>query len=149
MKITSIRAVYPNYKHTVQSWRNHLWQIVVRVETDTGHVGWGCGGGGMASLQIINGHFSEIITNRDINSIEDISDTWDFLYKESIPYGRKGIAIMALSGVDLALYDVLGKVQSKPVAELLGTINKHTIRCYATGHILGLHAPVYPFQGRS
>ena len=133
MKITSISAVYPNYKHTVRSWRSHLWQIVIKVETDTGHVGWGSGGGGMASLQIVNGHFSEIITNREINSIEDISDTWDFLYQQSIPYGRKGIAIMALSGVDLALYDVLGKAQSKPVAELLGTINKHTIRCYATG----------------
>ena len=37
---------------------------------------------------------------------------WDRLYYESIPYGRKGIAMMALSGVDLALWDALGKAET-------------------------------------
>ena len=38
----------------------------------------------------------------------------DTLYYESIPYGRKGIAMMALSGVDLALWDTLGKLKTIP-----------------------------------
>ena len=136
MKIKSISAVYPSYKHTAPSWRTHLWQIVVRVETDTGQTGWGYGGGGKAAVEIVNGHFSEILVGRSIDSITDISSTWDFLYAASVPYGRKGIAIMALSGVDLALYDALGKAESKPVARLLAPENtgiKHRVRCYATG----------------
>ncbi|MBP39372.1 MAG: enolase C-terminal domain-like protein [Dehalococcoidia bacterium] len=133
MKITSVSAVYPNYKHTVPSWRTHLWQIVVRVETDVGQTGWGYGGGGKAAVEIINGHFAEILVGKQVNSISDISDVWDFLYSESIPYGRKGVAIMALSGVDLALYDVLGKAEAKPVAGLLDHKIKPRIRCYATG----------------
>jgi L-rhamnonate dehydratase len=133
MKIRSIKAIYPNFNHVENSWRTHLWQIIVRIETDTGVIGWGYGGGGKSSLEIINGHFSEVLEGRELNYLNDISDIWDFLYKVSIPYGRKGIAIMAISGVDLALYDVLGKVESKPVAELIGKVNKEKIRCYATG----------------
>ena len=133
MKINSVTAVYPNYKHTVPSWRTHLWQIVVRVETDTGQTGWGYGGGGKAAIEIVNGHFSEILVGRSVNSLSDISDIWDILYTASIPYGRKGIAIMALSGVDLALYDALGKAEVKPVAKLLDQSNKKRMRCYATG----------------
>ncbi len=133
MKITSLSAVYPDYRHTAPGWRTNLWQIVVRVETDTGQTGWGYGGGGKAAAEIVNGHFSEILAGRSIDSVSDISDTWDFLYAESIPYGRKGVAIMALSGVDLALYDAVGKAEMKPVAELLGRVNKRRMRCYATG----------------
>jgi L-rhamnonate dehydratase len=133
MKITSVSAVYPKYKHTAPSWRTHLWQIVVRVETDTGQIGWGFGGGGKAAVEIVNGHFAEILVGRSVNSVSDIADTWDYLYTESIPYGRKGIAIMALSGVDLALYDALGKAESKPVANLLHLSPKARMRCYATG----------------
>ena len=133
MKINSIHAIYPNYEHTVRSWRTHLWQNVVRIETNTGQIGWGCGGGGKSAVEIINGHFSEILVGREFNSVSDIADAWDFLYSESIPYGRKGVAVMALSGVDLALYDALGKAENKPVAELLGPVNKTRIRCYATG----------------
>ena len=133
MKIASVKAVYPKYANTVPSWRTHLWQIVVRIETDTGQTGWGFGGGGKAAVEIVNGHFSEILVGRPLNSLSDISEIWDYLYTESIPYGRKGIAIMALSGIDLSLYDILGKAEKKPVAKLLNPVNKQTMRCYATG----------------
>jgi L-rhamnonate dehydratase len=133
LNITSVSAVYPNYKNTPPSWRTHLWQIVVRVETDTGQTGWGYGGGGKAAVEIVNGHFAEILVGKSVNSLSDISGIWDVLYTESIPYGRKGIAIMALSGVDLALYDALGKAESKSVARLINGSIKERMRCYATG----------------
>ena len=41
MKITEVKAVYPNYRNVAPSWRTHFWQIVVRVETDQGIVGVG------------------------------------------------------------------------------------------------------------
>jgi L-rhamnonate dehydratase len=133
MHITSVTAVYPNYKNTVPSWRTNLWQIVVRVETSTGQTGWGYGGGGKAAVEVVNGHFAEILIGKKVDSLDDISEIWDFLYTESIPYGRKGIAIMALSGVDLALYDALGKAEAVPVVKLLGGSTRRKIRCYATG----------------
>ena len=133
MKLTSVKAIYPKYKNVRTSWRTQLWQIVVKIETNTGISGYGYGGGGKASLPIINGHFAELLHNRDLNSVDDIKAIWEDLYFESIPYGRKGIAIMALSGVDLALWDLLGKAEKDPVYKLIGTKTKDKIRAYATG----------------
>ena len=68
MKITDITAIYPKHPQKLGGWRPRLWQIVVRVETDVGVVGLGYGGGGEASLPIINGHFRELILNRTVEN---------------------------------------------------------------------------------
>ena len=133
MKIKSVKAVYPNYQNVVSSWRTHLWQIVVEVCTDAGVKGYGYGGGGLASLPIVNGHFSELLVGESLNSAEDVMSIWYRLYYESIPYGRKGVAMMALSGVDLALWDALGKAERLPVADLIGGVRKQRMDVYATG----------------
>ena len=133
MKITNVKAVYPNYKHVAPSWRTHFWQIVVRVETDAGAVGLGYGGGGVAAVEVVNRHFRELLLGRSVNSVDDIQTIWDSLYAASMPYGRKGIAVMALSGVDLALWDLLGKAEGKPFYELIGGLRKNRVRAYATG----------------
>ena len=133
MQIKEVVAIYPDYKYLGPSWRTHLWQILVRIETDLGIVGLGYGGGGKAAVEIVNGHFRELLIDRVINNTEDIKSLWDMLYRESIPYGRKGIAIMGLSGVDIALWDLLGKAESVPVYELIGAMTKQRVRAYATG----------------
>lgn len=139
MKITNVSAVYPRYESVVKSWRTNLWQIVVRVETDAGITGYGYGGGGLAAVEVVNGHFAELLNGKPVNSTDDIEAIWDDLYTASIPYGRKGIAIMALSGVDLALWDTFGKAEREPVAALLASADseneklKPRVRAYATG----------------
>lgn len=133
MRIEAVKAVYPNYQNVASSWRTHLWQIVVEVRTDVGIVGYGYGGGGLASLPIINGHFNELMVGDSLNSPEDVMRIWDRLYYESLPYGRKGIAMMALSGVDLALWDALGKAERCTVADLIGGSKKERMEVYATG----------------
>lgn len=133
MKITNLRAFYPTYRQPLAGWRPHLWQIVVQVESDSGISGWGYGGGGQAALPIINGHFAAVLAGRNVNTITDIQQIWDDLYRASLPYGRKGVAIMALSAVDLALWDLLGKAEGMPVYALLGGKQKEKIRAYATG----------------
>ena len=133
MKITDVKAVYPNYRHVVPSWRTHLWQIVVRIDTDASVTGYGYGGGGVAAVDVVNTHFRELLLGRTVDSVEDIAAAWDHLYAASLPYGRKGIAIMGLSGVDLALWDLLGHAENKPVYELLGGRKKQRVPVYATG----------------
>ena len=115
------------------SWRTHLWQTVVRVETDAGVAGLGYGGGGGAAVEVVNGHFRELLAGLRVDTVSDIRSIWDTLYTASLPYGRKGIAVMALSGVDLALWDLLGRAEGKPVCELLGGLRKRRVRAYATG----------------
>ena len=154
MKITDIQANYPNYHHVVPSWRTHFWQISVRIKTDLGYIGLGCGGGGVASVSIINQHLKNILIGKDIETVEDIQTIWDQLYFETLPYGRKGLAIMAISGIDLALYDLLGKSTNKPVYEILGGAKKKKIQAYATGqdselyYDLGFRAHKFPHRWR-
>ncbi len=143
MKITDVKAVYPKYQHLAPSWRTHFWQIVVRVDTDAGVSGYGYGGGGVAGVAVVNGHLRDLLVGRTIESVADIHAAYDVLYRESLPYGRKGLGIMALSGVDLALYDALGKRRDVPVYALLSDAPKRRIRAYATGE----DAELYREQG--
>ena len=133
MKIKSLSAFYPRWQHTLGGWRPRLWQIVVRVESDTGVVGYGYGGGGEASLPIVNGHFRDLLVGRAMENTADIAAIWDDLYFASIPYGRRGIGVMALSGVDLALWDLLGRATDRPVYDLLGGLQRPKVRAYASG----------------
>ena len=152
MKITDVKAVFPDYKHVVPSWRTNFWQIVVRVESNVGVVGFGYGGGCIASVEIINRHLKEYVVGQEVNSVTDIAMIWDMLYNVSMPYGRKGLAIMALSGVDLALFDLLGKAESKPVYDLIGGAKREKVFSYATGanselyHKLGYKAHKFPHR---
>ena len=76
--------------------RTHLWQIVVRVESDAGIVGYS--GRGKAAVEVVNGHMRELLVGRSLEDPADIAAAWDALYYASTPYGRKGIGVMALSG---------------------------------------------------
>ena len=131
MKITNIEAFYPRYRHVAPSWRTHFWQIVVRVETDNGTTGLGYGGGGVAGVEVVNRHFRELLVGRQVDSVEDSRATWDNLYTASLPYGRKGIAVMALSAVDNALWDIAGKLVDLPIYQLLGGYRRD-LPCYAS-----------------
>src|SRR4051812_22074481 len=54
------------------------------------------------------------------------------MYRGLIYIGRRGIALHALSGIDIALWDIKGKVEGKPVSELIGTPQRDKVRAYAS-----------------
>lgn len=61
-----------------------------------------------------------------------IDRLWDKMYRGSIYYGRRGPAIHAMSGIDIALWDIKGKYLGQSVAKLLGGPHKPAIRAYAS-----------------
>ena len=129
MKIKEIKAYYPKWENlAIGQWQSHLWQIVVKIETDNGLIGYGYGGGGEPSVLIINKHFKELLIRKNIDTINDIQDIWNELYFKSLPYGRHGLAIMAISGVDLCLWDLLGKQNSKNEGFKIDIYNNETIQ---------------------
>jgi L-rhamnonate dehydratase len=129
MKITNLRAVQPVAANTPRDWRTTLGQILVIVETSDGVTGYGVGGGGLAGVHVVTTVLRELLVGRDAEPVEEL---WEAMYRHTLPYGRKGIAIMAISGVDLALWDVRGKAAGKPVVELLGGKTGAPIRTYVT-----------------
>ena len=62
----------------------------------------------------------------------DVEGLWDAMYRGLIYVGRRGIAIHAISGIDIALWDIRGKALGKPVCELLGDVRRDRVRAYAS-----------------
>lgn len=102
---------------------------VTRVHTEDGHVGVGfCLGGATATTAV-----RQLIAPRVIGA--DVFETerlWDEIYYDAILQGRRGAALRALSTVDIALWDVKGKLLGVPVAKLLG-LYRDPVPAYASG----------------
>lgn len=104
--------------------------IVVIIRTDQDVTGFGLGAGGSVAVEIIHGHLRHLLVGANALNIELL---WDQMYTSANAYGRRGVFVMALSGVDNALWDILGKQAGQPVYRLLGGTNKERIASYATG----------------
>jgi L-rhamnonate dehydratase len=74
----------------------------------------------------------EIVVGSQLNSVSDIEALWATMYHQTNRYGRRGAAVHAISGVDLALWDLLGKHEGRPVYELLGGLVCPRVRAYAS-----------------
>lgn len=129
MKITNVRAVQPIAPGSPPDWRTNLGQILVAIDTDKGLTGYGVGGGGLAAVHVIRTELRTLLLGNDPEPIERY---WQAMYDATLPYGRKGIAIMALSAVDLALWDLRGKTAGVPIAVLLGGSTDRPIPTYTT-----------------
>jgi L-rhamnonate dehydratase len=68
---------------------------------------------------------------------EKVESLWDEMYDATSYYGRRGVVIHAISAVDIALWDLRGKVQRAPVARLLGRIERDRVLAYGTVYPLG------------
>ncbi len=111
--------------------------IMVEIRTDQGLAGYGMGGGGAAAKYVIEHHLSDLLLGTDALQTELL---WDQLYGATLFYGRKGLPIMALSGIDNALWDVRGKAAGMPVHKLLGGPTKDKVPAYYTGFDLAAAA---------
>ena len=124
-------SIYPEYAARRSSW-GAQWgpELLVRIQTDEGIEGIGCGVPG-GSRPIIEDHFRHLLIGQDPFDIEKL---WDQMFRSSLPYGRKGLPIMAISGVDVALWDIVGKATGLPVYKLLGGKVRESLPVYSTGN---------------
>jgi L-rhamnonate dehydratase len=122
---------YAEYKSTRTSWGiGVMGSIVVEVEAEGGLVGRGTGFGGPPACWLINHHFSRFLLGSDPR---DVNRMWDQMFRASMPYGRKGLALATISVIDLALWDLLGHLREEPVYKLIGGRTKDAVELYCTG----------------
>ncbi|MDA1013559.1 MAG: mandelate racemase/muconate lactonizing enzyme family protein [Planctomycetota bacterium] len=129
MKITNVRAVQPETPTSPPDWRTSLGQFLVAIDTDCGLTGYGVGGGGLAGVHVVRTVLRELLLGE---SAENVKALWTKMYDSTLAYGRKGLVIMAISGVDLALWDLRGKAANLPVARVLGGNIGEPIPTYTT-----------------
>lgn len=129
-QIATPMSRYPEYKMDRRSWGiNALGTIMVEIETADGIIGVGVSTGGYPAAWIVENHLKQFVIGKSPSCVEII---WDQMFRASMYYGRKGLVMNAISAVDLALWDTLGKVRQEPVYEILGGAVRDTIQFYAT-----------------
>jgi L-rhamnonate dehydratase len=122
---------YLEYREKRSSWGiGVLGSLVVELETADGVVGVATGHGGVPAAWLIRNHFARFLLGADARNVNKL---WDQMFRASLPYGRKGLPVMAISAVDLALWDLLGKLREEPVYNLIGGLSREEITFYCTG----------------
>ena len=112
-----------------QTFTFHGW-LIVEIFTDDGLVGIGNAAlSPLVTKQVIDLYLKPLLIGRDPWDIEFL---WQHMYRKTMAFGRKGIGMVAISAVDIALWDLLGKSAKQPVYRLLGGRTKPRIPVYAS-----------------
>ncbi|HET8825266.1 MAG TPA: L-rhamnonate dehydratase [Terriglobales bacterium] len=107
----------------------HDW-LIVEVFSDNGLIGIGNAAlSPQVTRQVIELYLKPILFGADPWDIELL---WQQMYRKTMAFGRKGIGMVAISAVDIALWDLLGKSAKQPVYRLLGGRTKPRIPVYAS-----------------
>src|SRR5579863_10421382 len=138
MKITDVETIYVRQPEVKQQCDSGQDALIVKVKTDAGITGIGeVDSAPLAVKGAIEGPFSHSVTCglRELALGEDPFETeylWHKMYRHTIYAGRRGIGLHAISGIDIALWDIKGKALGLPVWKLLGGGFHKKIRAYAS-----------------
>ena len=118
---------YPDMPRS--QWSNPWKRVACVVTAEDGTWGLGMSTHSGPVERVINDHFAPVLTGQNCLATEKL---WDLMQRISASYGTAGLASYAISAVDLALWDLKGKLLGRPVYELLGGPQKDEIFCYAS-----------------
>ena len=111
------------------SFRFHEW-LICEIETDDGHIGIG---NAALAPQLVKKTIDEYLKPLVIGEDPfDYAYIWEKMYRRTHAWGRRGLGMVAISAIDIAIWDILGKLTNKPVFKLLGGRTKEKIPVYAS-----------------
>ena len=124
---------YPAYRQKRSRWFGPMTAAVIEIETDEGLRGLGTVGGGKGKLAraVVEEQFKALLLRQNPFNTELL---WEQMFRASQFYGRKGAVIEVMSGIDIALWDLVGKATGQPVYNLIGGKTKEKIPAYVTGN---------------
>ncbi len=135
VEVANPMSIYPKYKAERSLFMaENMGPTAVQIVTDKGVSGIGYGGPG--ANFVIEKHLIKLLIDEDPFDVERI---WDIMWRSTLYYGRKGLVVHAISAVDNALWDIIGKALQTPVYQLLGGKTKDKIPAYCTGNDLEQH----------
>ena len=113
----------------MDSFRFHEW-LICEIETDDGIIG--IGNAALApqiAKKIIDTYLKPLVIGEDPF---DYAYIWEKMYRRTHAWGRRGIGMVAISAIDIAIWDIMGKIINKPIFKLLGGRTKEKIPVYAS-----------------
>ncbi len=135
MKISTIEPFIVSH-HLKERFYFSQWQYdtrticLVKITCDDGTFGWGEGYGPAGVIKAGVEFFRELLIGGNPLETESL---WQTMYLRSLDYARRGILLSALSAIDVALWDLRGKILGQPVSVLLGGRRRQSVRTYASG----------------
>ncbi|MDP7051586.1 MAG: hypothetical protein QF600_06650 [Verrucomicrobiota bacterium] len=138
MKITEVETLHLRLPDVAEIADGTQDVLVVRLHTDNGLIGIGeVTSQSYVSQACFDAPRSaerrhglrHLLIGREV---DEPSRLWEHLYYHTNRYDRRGVTIHAISGADIAIWDLLGKSQEKPVHELLGGAHRIQVRAYAS-----------------
>ena len=105
-------------------------EVWVQVVADNGMWGLGRCSFGEPVEALISSHFAPLLEGRDALATEYLND---LMWRSTKRFGSLGLSAVAMSGIDIALWDLKGKVMGQPVWRLIGGPSRDAISLYATG----------------
>jgi len=111
------------------SFRFHEW-LICEIETEDGVIG--LGNAALAPQLVkktIDIYLKPLVIGEDPF---DYSYIWEKMYRRTHAWGRRGLGMVAISAIDIALWDIMGKITNKPIFKLLGGRTKEKIPVYAS-----------------
>ena len=142
MKITKVEAIPIRLPQVTTAIDGSQDDCIIKIHTDEGIIGIGEVDAPPTVVKAIvdapTSHgwargLAEVLIGEDPFDVEQL---WNKMYQSTIYYGRRGVVISAMSGIDIALWDTIGKASGKPIHKLLGGSYHSKIRPYAS---------IYPF----
>lgn len=153
--ISTPMARWAQYRGSRTSWGiNVLGSFCVEIEATDGTKGFATGFGGPPACWLVKQHFerflvgagtrmnspdmllnvpfADLASTRELDP-RDINDLFEKMYRGSMFYGRKGLPVAIISVIDLALWDLLGKIRQEPVYKLIGGATRSRLDFYCTG----------------
>ncbi len=103
---------------------------IIRIKTDTGLSGWGEGYGPADVIKAGVNQLVPLLIGKDPLENETL---WFEMYRKTLDFARRGVLTAAISCIDIALWDLKGKILELPVSTLLGGRHRNKVQPYATG----------------
>jgi L-rhamnonate dehydratase len=122
---------YPKVKRHRSLWLPGWENVWCRVTAEDGTQGLGMGSHGRPVAAVIADHLAPQLVGEEALATERLAD---MMFRLTKPYGSVGLASYAISAIDLALWDLRGKLLGQPVYKLLGGPARDRLFCYATGN---------------
>ena len=138
MRITKVEPIILRLPVVTEACDGTQDDLLIKIETDEGITGWGevdtSPEVGKAvveapTLHAIARGLREVLLGKDPFDIEQL---WETMFRKTIYFGRQAVVIHTMSGVDMALWDIVGKAVGKPVHKLLGGSYRTKARAYAS-----------------
>jgi L-rhamnonate dehydratase len=126
-------SVYPEYRNDRRLWRDDFGPLFVRIETDAGVEGVGYSSMGSLFCAVsIKLHLTKLLIGEDPRNVERLND---IMIRSTYHQGRDGYLMHGISAIDLALWDLKGKLAGETVCSLLGgPVQRDGLPCYMTGY---------------